>query len=195
MANLPKLNLDTPLVRGVFLLFQELEARLELSEPVNVLIVGGIAMGCYSETRIACDVDVQFFSRILIPQDLVIEVDLGGGLLQPLYFDVGHNPNRSLMHQDYLRDAIPLDLGLDFIRVKLLAPVDLVVSKIARLSEVDRRDIAELVRLGLVTPNAITRRASEAMGDCICNISVINGQLQTVLELVEAVKSGESPAH
>lgn len=179
------LHLDTTLSKNVTLLFQKLESKINLDMSVEALIAGGVAIHFYTGTRIARDVDVQFSPYVLIPENLMVEVDSGEGLRRPLYFDVGHNLNFSLMHQDYLKDSIPLDLGLEFIRPYLLSPVDLVLSKISRLSEIDQRDIIRLSQLGLITPDAIERRSNEAMEGCICNRSDLHAQIQTVLRLIE----------
>ena len=185
MTDSTRLYLETPLAKSVTILFKKLEARLGLNEPVDALIAGGIAMHFYTGTRIACDVDVQFSPYILIPEDLMVEGNPGEDFCRPLYFDVGHNLNFSLVHPEYLRDTVPLDLGLDFINPFLLSPVDMVVSKIARLSEVDQRDIVQLSRLGLVASDAVEHRAKEAMEECVCNRLDLHVQIQKVLRLIE----------
>lgn len=114
----------------------------------------------------------------------MVGVDSEKGFCRPLYFDVGHNLNFSLIHPEYLKDAVPLDLGLGFIKPFLLSPVDLVVSKIARLSEVDQQDIVQLSQLGLITPDAIEWRAKEATEECVCSRSELHTKIQEVLALI-----------
>lgn len=65
--------------------------------------------------------------------------------------------------EDYLDDAIALDMGVPQIRLYVLSPLDLAVSKIARFADNDKEDIAGLVRLGLTTANEIEQRATQAM--------------------------------
>jgi hypothetical protein len=60
-------------------------------------------------------------------------------------------------------DSIPVDLGVDRIRHRVLSPVDLPVSKIARFADNDKEDIAALVRLGLTTADENEHRASSAL--------------------------------
>jgi hypothetical protein len=72
------------------------------------------------------------------------------------------------MHEDYLNDSIPVDLGTDRIRVHVLSPVDLAVSKIARLADNDKEDIAALVRLGLTTADEVEQRATSALAGRPC---------------------------
>lgn len=71
------------------------------------------------------------------------------------------------MHEDYLDDSIPVDLGVDQIRVYVLSPVDLAVSKIARFADNDKEDIAALVRLGLTSADEIEQRATSALAGYI----------------------------
>ncbi|MGN6085104.1 DUF6036 family nucleotidyltransferase [Trinickia sp.] len=67
------------------------------------------------------------------------------------------------MHEDYQADSRPVYLGLGSIRVNVLSPVDLAVSKIARLTDNDREAIRELVLLGLTDADEIEDRATEAL--------------------------------
>ncbi|WP_457833067.1 DUF6036 family nucleotidyltransferase, partial [Staphylococcus aureus] len=90
-----------------------------------------------------------------LPNDLMVEVMLEDGTPQVVYLDTNYNSSFALMHEDYLDDAIPIDLGVDQIRVHVLSPVDLAVSKIARFADNDKEDIAALVRLGLTSADAI----------------------------------------
>ena len=85
------------------------------------------------------------------------------------------------MHEDYLDDAIPLDLGVEQIRLHVLSPLDLAVSKIARFADNDKEDIAELVRLGLTTADEIEQRALSALA------GYVGGQAMLMLNLRDAV--------
>jgi hypothetical protein len=85
------------------------------------------------------------------------------------------------MHEDHQDDAIPVDLGLKNIRVYVLSPVDLAVSKIARLADNDREDIQELVRLGLATADEIEKRATSALA------GYVGGQAMLLLNIRDAV--------
>jgi len=85
------------------------------------------------------------------------------------------------MHEDYLDDAIPLDLGVEQIRLHVLSPLDLAVSKIARFADNDKEDIAELVRLGLTTADEIEQRAISALA------GYVGGQAMLMLNLRDAV--------
>jgi hypothetical protein len=127
------LHTDTPLAKGVVTLLHELETRLELSKPLGVFVAGGVAAHLYTAARSTYDVDAEFSSRILIPQDLAVDVDMGEEGVQTLFFDTNFNSTFALMYEDYLKDSVPLDAGLEFIKVHLLSPVDLAVPMLWRL--------------------------------------------------------------
>lgn len=85
------------------------------------------------------------------------------------------------MHEDYQDDSIPVDLGVDRLHVRVLAPVDLAVSKISRLAENDKEDIAALVRLGLTSADDIEQRAMSAVA------GYVGGQAMLLLNVRDAV--------
>lgn len=184
MSNKPiTLHTDTPLAQGVITLLYELETRLELSKPLGVFVAGGVAAHFYTAARSTFDVDAEFSSRILIPQDLAVEVDMGDMGVQTLFFDTNYNSTFALMHEDYLKDSVPLDTGLEFIKVNLLSPVDLAVSKISRLSDNDKQDIADLVRSGCTNAIAIEKRANEAVGGYIGNMKEVRQNINSAVSI------------
>lgn len=176
-----RLHTGTALAQGLRALFQRLEARLALDVPIKVFLAGGMAVHLYTAGRVTTDVDAEFGARILLPNDLAIEITLEDGTPQLVYLDTNYNPTFALMHEDYQKDAIPVDLGLDWFHVYVLSPCDLAVSKIARFAENDREDIAMLVRLGLTNASEIERRALSALG------GYVGGQAMLMLNLRDAV--------
>lgn len=173
----------TALANGLRDLFKELEERLSLSRPLTVYLAGGMAVHLYTANRVTTDVDAEFSGRIIIPNDLMVEIKLEDGSPQVIYLDTNYNSTFALMHEDYQDDAIPVDLGLEHIQVRVLSPVDLAVSKIARLADNDREDIQELVRLGLTTADEIEQRANSAMAGYIGGLSLLQANLQDALAI------------
>lgn len=125
----------------------------------------------------------------MIPNDLIVEITQPDGSPQVLYLDTNYNSTFALLHEDYRDDAIPVDLGLTFLQVYALSPVDLAVSKIARLADNDREDLCSLVKLGLVTPEEIEQRANEAM------VSYVGGLSMLQLNVKDAVALAQQAAH
>lgn len=178
---LPVFHTHTALAEGLRELFKQLEQRLALGRPLNVYLAGGMAVHLYTADRVTTDVDAEFGGRVHLPNDLMVEVMLEDGTPQVVYLDTNYNSSFALMHEDYLDDAIPIDLGVDQIHVHVLSPVDLAVSKIARFADNDKEDIAALVRLGLTSADAIEQRATSAL------VGFIGGQAMLKLNLRDAV--------
>ena len=192
MAANPVFHTRTALADGLRELFKQLEERLLLSQPVNVYLAGGMAVHLYTASRVTTDVDAEFGGRIFLPNDLMVEVTLEDGTPQVVYLDTNYNSTFALMHEDYLDDAIPVDLGVERLRVHVLAPVDLAVSKIARFADNDKEDIAALVRLGLTSADAIERRANSALPGYIGGQALLKLNLRDAIALARKVESARS---
>ena len=189
MSATPVFHTHTALAEGLRKLLKQLEERLSLESPLNVYLAGGMAVHLYTSDRVTTDVDAEFGSRIHLPADLMVEVTLEDGRPQVVYLDTNYNPTFALMHEDYLDDALPVDLGLDKIRAFVLAPVDLAVSKIARYADNDKADIAELVRLELTTAEEIEKRATNALIGYVGTQAMLRVNLQDAIELARRIEA------
>ena len=160
--------------------------------PVRMYVAGGAAMHFYTGERISEDVDAVFSHRFALPENLEVSYRDADGAARLLYFDRQYNDTFGLLHEAAHDDSVPLAIdGIDpaVFEVRLLAPVDLAVSKIARLSDQDRGDVAALARRGLVTPRALRRRAEEAMGGYVGDLD----RLRTSIDI--AGRIAEEAAH
>ncbi|WP_432262989.1 DUF6036 family nucleotidyltransferase [Cupriavidus sp. TMH.W2] len=175
-------------------LLQQLEQRLSLRQPLKVYLAGGMAVHLYTASRVTTDVDAEFGGRVFLPNDLMVEVTLEDGSPQVVYFDTNYNSTFALMHEDYQDDAIPVDLGVDQLQVHVLAPVDLAVSKIARLADNDREDIAALVRLGLTRADDIERRATSALAGYIGGQALLRVNLRDAVALARQAEAEAAAA-
>jgi hypothetical protein len=192
MSMLPIFHTHTALAEGLRELFKQLEQRLALGRPLNVYLAGGMAVHLYTADRVTTDVDAEFGGRVHLPNDLMVEVMLEDGTPQVVYLDTNYNSSFALMHEDYLDDAIPIDLGVDQIRVHVLSPVDLAVSKIARFADNDKEDIAALVRLGLTSADAIEQRATSALAGYIGGQAMLKLNLRDAVALARREEGGRS---
>jgi len=185
---------DTPLIRAMIKIFERLDA--DIDRPLNVWLAGGIAMHIYNQLRSTGDIDAEFGSRIFIPNNLIVDVEDGNeDQAKKLYFDTNYSAMFALAHQDYQHDAIPLDLGYPdrgpkFLKVYVLCPVDLAVSKIARFSENDQKDIENLVKQRLVSSKEIEIRAMEALSHFVGNTNMLRFNIRDAVDIAkEAEKS------
>lgn len=186
MPSAPVIHVHTALAQGLRDLLGRLEAQLSLRAPLDVYLAGGMAAHLYTAGRVTTDVDAEFAGRVFLPPDLVVEVALEDGTQQVVYLDANYNPSFALLHEDYREDSIPVDLGVEMLRVHVLSPVDLAVSKIARLSAHDKEDIQALVRLGLTSAAEIEQRANAALDHYVGGEAMLRLNLRAAVDLARA---------
>lgn len=190
--------LPDPPVRTEFVsAFSEIVARIERSLataskaalPVRMYVAGGAALHFYTGSRVSEDIDGVFSRRIALPADLEVAYRDADGKARLLYFDRQYNDTFGLLHEDAYADSVHLPLqGIDdrVLDVRLLSPLDLAVSKIARLADHDREDIGALVERGLVDPAALRARAEEAAVAYVGDV----GRLMTSIDIAVALADG-----
>ena len=189
MAHNVVFHTGTALAQGLRELLKQLEERLSLAKPLTIYLAGGMAVHLYTSARVTTDVDAEYSARVHIPDDVMVTINLEDGTPQVIYLDKNYNSSFALMREDYRDDSIPVDLGLKHVVVRVLQPVDLAVSKIARLAENDREDIASLVRLGLTNANQIEQRASAAIAGFVGGQSSLLVNLKDALSLARSVQA------
>ncbi|MGQ0579318.1 MAG: DUF6036 family nucleotidyltransferase [Betaproteobacteria bacterium] len=158
------------------------------SQPVRMYVAGGAAMHLYTGERVSEDIDAVFSRRIALPEELEVAYRDADGAARLLYFDRQYNDTLGLLHDDAHRNSVALSLeGIDprVIEVRLLSPLDLAVSKVGRLSQVDRDDIALLVRRGLVDPAELRRRSEEATAGYIGDLPRLRNSIEIACRIAE----------
>jgi len=179
--------------------FSEIAARIAVplaqadrkSLPVRMYLAGGTAVHLYTGARSNGDVDAVFSQRMLLPDDLDVNYVDASGRPRLIYFDRQYNDTFGLMHDNAHDDSIPLIIfGVDpkVLEVRLLSPVDLAVSKIARFEEHDQRDLTSLATQGLITADAVILRAEEAVGGYVGNIERVRNSIVLAAQLIAAAQ-------
>ena len=187
----PHFMTGPPLARALLQYFRELESRLQLTRPITAYLAGGMAVHLYIGVRVTTGIDAEFGSRIAPPADLIIQAPTPDDPDRFIYLDTNYNPMFSLLHEDYQADALPLDIDTKNLRLRILSPLDLAVSKVARFQATDQEDIAGLVEAGLVKADALEKRAEQALSAFIGNIDMIRYNLRDALELARGIERGE----
>lgn len=188
MPTSEKVHVETPLSQALFKLLGELEARLGPTSDVDVYLAGGMATHLYTGHRSTSDIDAEFSTRCLVPKDLVIEFNGEDSQQKALYIDTTYNPNFALMHPVRYKDAEPIKAYSGTFKLFALAPVDLALSKITRLSQIDKEDILNLGLAGLISSVDLCKRADEALADCIGFSSELG---QNILDAIEIIRAAE----
>lgn len=179
--------LETAYLRAVRDLFGRIGELLgPVAAPIGVYIAGGAAVHWYTGHRVTKDVDAEFAARVLLGEVLINYLDDDGAQRQ-VYLDANYTTARGLMHEDYVlhaRRAAMFDT--DNLKVHMLAPVDLAVSKLSRWAPVDRDDIAALADAGLLRADELETRAREALVAAIGAGRFIEQNLREAVEAVRA---------
>jgi hypothetical protein len=92
------------------------------------------------------------------------------------------------MHEDAQKDSLSLTLpGVDAQRldVRLLAPVDLAVSKLSCFSAQDRNDIVSLARHQHVRAAPLRLRAQQALAGYVGSTERIRGSIELACRILE----------
>ena len=140
------------------------EAKASVRAPITMYLAGGAAVHFYTGARMTDDIDAVFDRKLLVPTDMAVIFRGAEGKARSLHVDASYNESFTLMHEDAHDDALRLVLdGIEGVEVRVLQPVDLAVSKLARFSEIDRGDIRQLGQAGLVNGKKLRARAEDAM--------------------------------
>lgn len=194
---LPELKPGPAYLKAFATIMSRIENALgshRLTMPIVVGVAGGAALHFYTGARISNDIDAKVMARVLLdPADLQVAYRGDDGHARLLYFDTQYNDSFALMHQNAYDDARPIALpGVDAGRlaVKLLTPLDLAVSKLARFNDQDQEDIRALALAGLIDGAALRRRAEEALPDYVGNLVRIRTSINVACRMVaqEATK-------
>ena len=187
-------------VRGEYLeAFAQVVARLAAklarnpqAAPLRMYVAGGAALYLLTGVRVSEDIDATFSRRLVLGEDLEVSYRDADGRVRLLYLDRNYNDTLGLLHEDAYADSLPLTIpGIEAARpaaveVRILSPLDLAVSKIARFSEQDRADIELLAREGLIDAKSLRRRADEALQGYVGALDSVRTSIALACRLVEA---------
>lgn len=155
--------------------------------PIQARLAGGMAVNYWCGTRYTRDVDADFSQRFVLPKNLTVRYVQKDGAPAFIYFDYQYNTSLALLHENFDIDSVlheslnrPNSKGPRLVEVRVLSPVDLAVSKLARFTENDRRDIYALAIYKLITAKSLRQRAEEALQNFIGD----KKPLQTTIDIV-----------
>lgn len=175
---------------------QNLRASASGATPVRMYVAGGAALHFHTGARVSEDIDATFSRRILLAEDIAVSWRDADNFARVLYLDRNYNDTLGLLHENAYKDAPPIEVpGLDrkLLEVRVLTPLDLAVTKLARLSEQDREDIRLLARAGLIDSKALRKRAEQALGGYVGDLGPVRTSIDVACRLVESERS-KNPA-
>jgi len=186
-------DLDPGYLGALSRLFKRIERLLDGVDPkllpLRVYVAGGAAVLLHAGVRPSRDLAAAFSLRIHLPADLEEAYTDRDGHPASIYLDANYTDTLGPAHEDALADAAPLELGgVDAARleVRVLAPLDLAISKLGRFSEHDREDVVAMARAGLLDAGKLERRAKEALKYYVGHPAAPRANLRDALALVRA---------
>lgn len=171
------------------------ETLPEMKQPISMYLAGGIAVNFYTGYRSTGDIDASFSRLLLLPKQKELTVAYEEkGERRTIYFDTKYNTTFAVIHPAHEEDALIVE-GKEFedkkICLKILNPVDLAVSKIARFGGKDKEDIEQLASYQLVTAKEVEVRTTEALEYYIGNTTMLDINLQEALDIINQVQVKE----
>ena len=169
--------------------------------PLRVYIAGGAAAFFHTGGRTSRDVDATLSLKLHLPTDLEEAYVDRDGNPASVYLDGRYTDTLGPLHEDAYKDAEALEIaGIDAskVDVRVLAPIDLAISKLGRLSDLDKADIAAMAAAGLIDPRAFERRAVEALDYYVGQPATPRVNLADALKIIRrnisASKRGKRPS-
>lgn len=190
--------MKTPTARAEYeKAFNEVLARVQQSLkdskagelPIRMYIAGGAALHLWTGARVTEDIDAVFSKRILFSDDIEVSYRDPDGRARLMYLDRNYNDTLGLLHEDAYGDSRPVEVpGIDknVVEVRVLSPVDLAVTKLARFADQDRDDIRLLAQKGLVDSAAVRKRAEEALGGYVGNTASVQASIDIACQVIDA---------
>lgn len=157
--------------------------------PIRMYIAGGAALHLLTGARVTEDIDATFSKRVLLSEDIEVSYRDPDGRARVMYLDRNYNDTLGLLHENAYQDSKPVDVpGIDknLIEVRVLSPVDLAVTKLARFTDQDRDDIRLLAQKGLVDSASLRKRAEEALAGYVGGVSSVRTSIEIACRLVDA---------
>jgi len=123
---------------------------------VTIVAVGGTAMTLLNLKPSTIDVD------FTIPSEDYLSVDLALKILSPGFrVDMWQDGAvfSQFLPEDYLEKSIEIKTDMKFLHLKVLQPLDIIVTKIGRLNERDTQDIEVCIKEFNISKTQIAERA------------------------------------
>lgn len=160
--------------------------------PIRMYIAGGAAVNLLTGERVTEDIDATFSKKVLFKHEVEVSYRDHDGRARLMYLDRNYNDTLGLMHERAYEDSTLIDVpGIDkkLIEVRVLNPVDLAVSKLARFTEQDRADIEALAKRGLLEPESVRKRAEEALQGYVGDLEPVRTSIDVACRIIDSHRS------
>ncbi len=125
-------------------------------------------------------VDAEFESQLHLPEVVVTYTD-DTGEEKSLHLDQNYRQSLGPIQEGYVDRANPLPMNAPGFDLHILAPVDLIISKLGRFAEHDRHDIRSLIAAGLTDPVKFRELALDSIKTYVGNTRGLRTSIDLVL--------------
>jgi Nucleotidyltransferase of unknown function (DUF6036) len=168
---------------------EQLEAAQPNVFPIRMYIAGGAALNLLTGERVTEDIDATFSKKVLFRDEVQVSYRDADGRARLMYLDRNYNDTLGLLHERAYEDSKPVEVpGVDkkLLEVRVLTPVDLAVSKLARFTDQDRADIELLAKKGLVNSASVRQRAEEALQGHVGDLNSVRTSIELACRLIDS---------
>ena len=147
------------------------------------------------QARYSEDADIHFGRSLLFDRNIAIAYADDGGEPRLLSLDESYSIDIGLRHPDCFEQAeYFLSSTNGRIRLYLLNPLDLAVTKTGRFQDHDRIDIALMAGAGLLDAKNFRQRATEALDYLATDPAMVQINIDEAVELIETSRVESSDA-
>lgn len=193
-----KLYTDTPMGKAIMealgQLNDEIAERFSTAEPgsVRAYVFGGAALHIHTNARGSADIDVEISAvgRLDLEEITVLYTDEHGDERQLVIDDTFNPMIAGLLPEYYQEDAIPLFRTADDpLHAFVVTGIDLAVSKLDRLGEMDQADIISLYRAGKFDADGLRAHAEEALLGAVGNEKRLKGNINFMISQLDELET------
>lgn len=183
MSIIPK-NPKSPVVSAVReLLGLHTDLAGAFAEKVDIIVAGGMAAHYWAAKRCVKALEIEFLGARFQSENLQARYVDVNGEDKTIYIDWNYNSTLGPLHEGYVDRAIAApEMSPDSrVRVFVMAPVDLVISKLKRFSTSDQADIAAL--MPMIDRAQLETLAREAFDVFVGSKSFLESNLKDALAM------------
>lgn len=181
-------------------LLDRVSEQVRDDQVIDAFLAGGIATYLHlqkaggpaaQEARYSEDADIHFERRLMLQDVPVVAYRDADNEERMLALDGSYSIDIGLRHPDCFEDADYLFASTNGrVRLHLLTPLDLAVTKVGRFQDHDRADIELMARAGLMDAVEFRRRATESLDYLATDPAMVRINIDEAGELIESVAHG-----
>ena len=185
---------ETPFLAAIRHMLRDIEATLpaSFSGVVACYIVGGAAVHMHVGSRVSDNLDAVFRPPILLRETPTVTYHDGQHGTAGLALDRNYTDVLAMMHPDWEDDAWYWE-AIGRLRVLVISPIDLAVSKVVRFADNDVLDISQLAMAGLIAADDFAARCAEAIDYYVGDLTFVRMNVATAADLIRQCTPTPTP--